>query len=58
MDKQEEAIAKMEACLNDIRVLMRHNKLEINEDKTELIIIGLARHAHKVTISKPQIWLL
>ena len=51
MDKQEEAIAKMEACFNNIRIWMRQNKLQLNEDKTELIIIAQARHAHKVTIS-------
>ena len=51
MDKQ---IAKVEACLSDIRIWMRQNKLKLNEGKTELIIT-FARLVHKVTISSIRI---
>jgi hypothetical protein len=50
MDMQETAIAQMEACIHDIRIWMKQNKLKLNDDKTELIIIAPARQAHKVTI--------
>jgi hypothetical protein len=49
-EKQETAIAQMECCVNDIRAWMRDNKLKLNDDKTELLIITTARQAHKVTI--------
>jgi hypothetical protein len=38
LDKQEEAMARMEACVSDIRICMRQNKLKLNEDKTELLM--------------------
>ena len=39
LEKQEEAIAKMEVCLNDIRLWMKENKLNLNEDIRELVVI-------------------
>ena len=53
--KQEEAMAKMEACVNDIRLWMKLNKLQLNEDKTELLVIAPARQAHKVRINSIKI---
>jgi hypothetical protein len=55
LDKQEEAVAKMEACVCDIRTWMRKNKLKLNDDKTELIIITPTRQAQKVPIDKIKI---
>ena len=46
-DRQEEAIARMEACVNDIRIWMN---LKLNKDKAELIVIAPTKQAHKVTI--------
>ena len=54
-NKQDEAIARMESCLEDIRVWMKQNKLKLNEDKSELLILHPARQAHKVTIDSVQI---
>ena len=54
-DNQQESLRRMEACVNDIRTWMRLNKLKLNDDKTELIIIAPARHAHKVTINSIKI---
>ena len=34
-----EARNKMEACIADIRAWMRENKLQLNEVKTELVIL-------------------
>jgi hypothetical protein len=49
-DEQEAAVVKMEACISDIRVWMRENKLQLNEDKTEFLVITPARQAHKVSV--------
>ena len=40
MDKQKEAIAKMEPCLKDITIWMRQNTLQLNEDMVELTTIA------------------
>ena len=45
----------MEACINDIRIWMKENKLKLNEDKTELLIIRPAKLSHKVTIDSIKI---
>ena len=50
LNEQEEAITKMEECVDDIRIWMKENKFQLNEDKSELIIITPSRHSHKVTI--------
>jgi hypothetical protein len=50
-DKQEEAVAKMEACIQDIKIWMMQNKLKLNDDKTEVVIIAPARQTHKVSIN-------
>ena len=55
LDRQTEAIARMEACVEDIRTWMRQNKLQLNEDKTELLIIKPSRQAHKATINSIKI---
>ena len=34
------AVAKVEACVADIRAWMRHNKLELNDEKTELLVVS------------------
>jgi hypothetical protein len=51
LHKQEEALAQMEACVNDIRQWMRQNKLKLNDDKSELLVLTSPRQAHKVTIN-------
>ena len=50
MDKQAEAMEKMEACVEDIKTWMRQNKLKLNEDKTELVIISPPKQTDKITI--------
>ena len=37
---QDEAVAAMENCIRDLRTWMLRDKLKINDDKTEVIIIG------------------
>jgi len=44
-----EAIAKMEACINHISAWMLANKLKLNEDKTEFIVITPPKFRHIVS---------
>ena len=37
---RDEAVARVEACVADIRIWMRSNYLKLNDDKTELLILG------------------
>lgn len=39
------AVTHLEACIEDVRVWMINNKLKLNEDKTEFIIITSKHHA-------------
>ena len=48
LEHQDEAMAKIEACVNDIRRWMLETKLKLNDDKSELVVIAPARHAHAV----------
>ncbi len=40
ISSQENAVACMESCLLDVKQWMVHNKLKMNDSKTEFIIIG------------------
>ena len=42
-----EAISAMEVCVREIRVWVLCDKLKINEDKTEVIIIGTRQQLAK-----------
>ena len=46
----ERAVIQMEDCIEDIRRWMNSNKLKLNEDKTEVLVILPSRQSHKVTI--------
>ena len=46
-----EAVAVMESCLSDIRTWMIKNRLLINDDKTEFLIIGTRPQLRKINIS-------
>ena len=56
-DKQseEEALSKLELCVKDIRVWMLQNKLKLNDDKTEFLILGKKAHRSKITTESVQI---
>ncbi|XP_015778772.1 PREDICTED: uncharacterized protein LOC107356669 [Acropora digitifera] len=47
---QESAVASMEACIKDFRNLMTKDSLKINDDKTEVILIGTKAQFKKVKI--------
>ena len=44
------AVAAMEACFNDIRKWMLADRLKINDDKTEFLVIGTKQQLAKVNI--------
>ena len=48
---QDVALARMESCFDDIRNWMLNEKLKLNDDKTEFLIIGTSQQLAKVTIS-------
>ena len=47
---QDLAVAAMEACIRDVRRWMIQDKLKINDDKTEFILIGTRAQLEKVKI--------
>ena len=47
---QESAVNAMECCIREIRNWMRHDKLMLNADKTEFIIIGTRQQLAKINI--------
>ncbi len=51
----EEAIQKLEACVADIRTWMKDNKLQLNEEKTELLVITPSRQANKVDVKSVRV---
>ena len=46
----EEARCRLEACIVDIKVWMKENKLQLNADKTELLVITPSRLSDKVQV--------
>ena len=46
----EDAAAAMEGCINEIRAWMLCDKLKINDDKTEFVIIGTRQQLSKVHV--------
>ena len=47
---QEAALARVERCIEDIRNWMLNDKLKLNDDKTEFMIIGTSQQLAKVSI--------
>ena len=43
-----DAVNAMEPCIRDLRTLMLHDKLKLNDDKTEFILIGTRQKLAKV----------
>ena len=50
-----EAKSKLEACVSDIHAWMRQNKLQLNDDKTELVVITPSRQSGKVQIESVKV---
>ena len=48
IDSRDTAIEKIEHCVDDIHTWMAQNKLQLNEDKTELLFISSSWQKHKL----------
>ena len=57
VDKTSEAdaVIAIENCIRDVRAWMRDDKLMLNDDKTEFLIIGTERQLSKVSVDKIKI---
>ena len=57
VDKTSEAdaVIAIENCIRDVRAWMKDNKLMLNDDKTEFLIIGTERQLSRVSVDKIKI---
>ena len=51
-DDQHAALNKIEICIQHIAFWMKQNKLKLNEEKTEVLIVCSPRQRHKLTIAQ------
>ena len=51
LSSQQNAITAMQNCIGDIRSWMEHDKLLLNDEKTEFPVIGTRQQLSKVNIS-------
>ena len=51
LSSQQDAITAMQNCIDDIRSWMEHDKLLLNDEKTEFLVIGNRQQLSKVNIS-------
>ena len=52
---ETDAVDALQACIRDIRTWMVQDKLQLNDAKTELLLIGTCAQLNKVTISDLQV---
>ena len=52
---QAAAVEALENCISDIRAWMLHDKLMINDDKTEFLIIGTKQQLAKLSVDNLKI---
>ena len=50
-DNQTEAMDAEQECIEDIRAWMAADQIKLNEDKTEVILIGIQQQLNKVNIA-------
>ena len=51
LSSQQNAITATQNCIDDIRSWMEHDKLLLNDEKTEFLVIGTRQQLSKVNIS-------
>ena len=51
LQSQESAIKCMEVCLNEVKLWMLSNKLKMNNDKTEFLIVGSRQQLDKIAFN-------
>ncbi len=54
-DSLKEAIARLERCLEEVRAWMLHNKLKLNDDKSELLIVAPRYYHDWISAAHPQV---
>lgn len=52
---EDDALIAIENCIRDVRAWMRDDKLMLNDDKTEFLIIGTERQLSRVPVDKIKI---
>ena len=52
---EADAVIAIENCIRDVRAWMRDDKLMLNADKTEFLIIGMERQLLRVSVDKIKI---
>ena len=52
---EADAVIAIENCIRDVCAWMRDDKLMLNEDKTEFLIIGTGRQLSRVSVDKIKI---
>ena len=50
-----QAKTKLEACIRDIKAWMTRNKLKLNDDKTEVVVMSSSYHRHHHSVSTLQV---
>jgi hypothetical protein len=51
-EEAEAAVVRMEDCIEDVRKWMVMNKLKLNDDKSELLVITPSRQTHKCNLNQ------
>ena len=51
LSSQQDVITAMQNCIDDIRSWMQHDKLLLNDEKMEFLVIGTQQQLSKVNIS-------
>ena len=51
LSSQQDPVTAMQNCIDDIRSRMEHDKLLLNDEKTEFLIIGTRQQLSKLNIS-------
>ena len=51
LSSQQDAITAMQTCIDDIRSWMEHEKLVLNDEKTEFHVIGTRQQLFKINFS-------
>ena len=49
---ETQCIDNIEACINDLKAWMIENRLKLNEDKTEVLVLGKKSSCNKLTVTK------
>ena len=57
-DTTRKECTRLESCLTDIHLWMSANKLKLNSDKTEVLVVGTERKLSSFNLSNQRGWML